>query len=131
MTTASHTKVVGLDKAIADIKKFQVIKREALRIAIKETAFDIERFAKQIVQVKTGRLKASIHVDLVGIALFMAEVGTDLPYAKRLEFGFMDTDSLGRRYNQAPRPYLLPAHRVGQARLLVRASNILKKPVKS
>lgn len=28
-----------------------------------------------------------------------------VPYAKRLEYGFTGTDSKGRKYNQAPRPY--------------------------
>lgn len=28
-----------------------------------------------------------------------------VPYAKRLEYGYTGTDSLGRRYNVAPRPY--------------------------
>lgn len=32
-------------------------------------------------------------------------VGTNKEYARRLEFGFIGEDSLGRRYNQAPRPY--------------------------
>lgn len=30
----------------------------------------------------------------------------DIPYAKRLEFGFVGEDALGRNYNQAPRPYM-------------------------
>lgn len=30
-------------------------------------------------------------------------------YAPRLELGFTGTDSKGRRYNQKPRPYLVPA----------------------
>jgi phage gpG-like protein len=32
-------------------------------------------------------------------------VGTNKEYARRLEFGFMEEDSLGRKYNQEPRPY--------------------------
>lgn len=31
------------------------------------------------------------------------------PYARRLEFGFVGRDSLGRSYGQAPRPFLRPA----------------------
>jgi len=33
-------------------------------------------------------------------------VGTNVKYARRLELGFVGTDRLGRRINQAPRPYL-------------------------
>jgi hypothetical protein len=31
------------------------------------------------------------------------------PYAQRLEFGFIGTDSRGRVYNQAPRPFVRPS----------------------
>ena len=30
---------------------------------------------------------------------------TNVPYSRRLEFGFVGRDSLGRNYNQGPRPY--------------------------
>jgi hypothetical protein len=36
-------------------------------------------------------------------------LGTDLPYGRRLEFGFTGTDSLGRSYNQPPFPHVQPA----------------------
>jgi hypothetical protein len=36
-------------------------------------------------------------------------LGTDLPYGRRLEFGFTGTDSLGRHYNQPPFPHVQPA----------------------
>ena len=39
----------------------------------------------------------------------IGEVGTDMPYGPRLEFGFSDVDSLGRRYNMAARPWLKPS----------------------
>jgi hypothetical protein len=38
-----------------------------------------------------------------------ATAGTNAPQARRLEFGFNDTDSLGRRYNQPPYPHVAPA----------------------
>lgn len=41
-------------------------------------------------------------------------VGTDEPYAWRIERGFHGFDSLGRFYNQAPRPYLFPAYQMHQ-----------------
>jgi hypothetical protein len=36
-------------------------------------------------------------------------LGTDLPYGRRLEFGFVGTDSIGRTYNQPPFPHVQPA----------------------
>lgn len=39
-----------------------------------------------------------------------AEIGTDKPQGRRLEFGFYDmTDSLGRHYFQPPFPHVEPA----------------------
>lgn len=37
------------------------------------------------------------------------DVGTDVPYAARIEYGFAGRDSLGRFYHQAAQPYLRPA----------------------
>lgn len=40
---------------------------------------------------------------------FMGYVGpVGVPYAKRLEFGFVGEDALGRKYNQEPRPFMRP-----------------------
>lgn len=36
-------------------------------------------------------------------------VRNDVAYALRLELGFVGVDSLGRHYDQAPRPFLRPA----------------------
>ena len=36
-------------------------------------------------------------------------IGTELPYGRRLEFGFTGTDSLGRSYHQPPFPHVQPA----------------------
>lgn len=36
-------------------------------------------------------------------------IGTNMPYGRRLELGFHGTDSMGRAYEQEPRPYLKPA----------------------
>lgn len=53
-----------------------------------------------------GRLVNSIsHEMKVDPDELMAVVGSNLDYAARLEFGFMEKDSLGRQYHQGPRPY--------------------------
>lgn len=39
----------------------------------------------------------------------VADVGTNKPQGRRLEFGFHGTDSLGRHYNQPPFPHVEPA----------------------
>lgn len=40
-----------------------------------------------------------------------AEVYSNAPQAYRLEYGFVDVDSLGRHYNQPPFPHFRPALR--------------------
>lgn len=67
--------------------------------------------AKRDVPVDTGTLRRSIAVLSQSSDGPKAEVaiGSDAPYAARIEFGFVGTDSLGRRYNQAGQPYLTPA----------------------
>lgn len=39
----------------------------------------------------------------------MCTIGTELPYGRRLEFGFTGTDSLGRSYAQPPFAHVQPA----------------------
>lgn len=38
-----------------------------------------------------------------------ARVGTNRPQARRLEYGFVGQDRIGRYYNQPPRPHVGPA----------------------
>jgi hypothetical protein len=40
---------------------------------------------------------------------FTSEVSTDKPFARRLEYGFVGVDSLGRHYHQPPYPHWAPA----------------------
>lgn len=65
---------------------------------------------QEIIQYKTGTLRRSVHVEMTEedghpVAL----VGSNVSYARRLEYGFVDVDSLGRHYNQAPAPRWRPA----------------------
>ncbi|MGF2618433.1 HK97 gp10 family phage protein [Rossellomorea vietnamensis] len=57
-----------------------------------------------------GQLKNSLAIRQTGWGSNPSfEVGSKVPYAMRIEYGFRGTDSLGRTYNQAPQPYLNPA----------------------
>ena len=77
---------------------------------------------------KTGNLARSIHIgghaqmsevgsstggDIGGAVtrrdLASVDVGTDVPYGPRIEFGYVGRDSLGRYYSQASQPFLRPA----------------------
>jgi hypothetical protein len=59
----------------------------------------------------THTLQRSLHIQPGESSRDSAEVelGTDVVYAPRIEFGFVGTDSRGRMYHQPARPYLRPA----------------------
>jgi HK97 gp10 family phage protein len=79
--------------------------------ALMAGALVVQNDAKRRAPVKTGNLRRSIHIVILlarGSRAAVA-VGTDAAYGRRIEFGFTDRDSLGREYNQPPRPYLRPA----------------------
>lgn len=60
---------------------------------------------------KTGTYRRSFAMETVekSSERCRVEVGTDAPQARRLEYGFVGADKLGRVYNQAARPHIRPA----------------------
>ena len=74
-------------------------------------AMKVRNEARNLAPVKTGNLKRSIDVGNLQSSgdTMTVEVGTDVVYAARIEYGFKGVDSLGRRYKQDGRPYLEPA----------------------
>ncbi|MFG2143665.1 HK97 gp10 family phage protein [Streptomyces sp. NPDC048696] len=61
-------------------------------------------------RVVTGRYRASWQSEVHRSGpVLVAEVGTNAPQGRRLEFGFVGVDSLGRHYHQPPFPHLGPA----------------------
>lgn len=60
--------------------------------------------------VDSGRLRSSItyQVETTGSEV-RGLIGTNVEYARRLEFGFAGVDSRGRKYRQGARPFLRPA----------------------
>jgi hypothetical protein len=61
-------------------------------------------------RIQTGNYVRSIGLQ-VGLSAGgpVAAVGSNAPQARRLELGFVGTDSLGRRYAQPPYPHYSPA----------------------
>jgi hypothetical protein len=61
-------------------------------------------------RIITGDYNRSISLQMSGNAFVStATVGTNKPQGRRLEFGFVGQDSLGRNYNQPPYPHFRPA----------------------
>jgi hypothetical protein len=56
-------------------------------------------------------------------------VGTDAPQALRLEYGFVGTDSLGRRYNQPPFPHWRPAAEWAEGKFVKAADTMVNRAV--
>lgn len=90
--------------------------------AVRQTAFYVQGIATMLSPYKTGANRASIvantsqgsrgkkgPIGIPGGSAMVAYVGPTMEYSARLEFGFKDTDSKGRKYNQPPRPYMTPA----------------------
>jgi phage gpG-like protein len=100
---------VGLS-GMADLQKsFKDLASLAERnnaIAIKLVANQYKTDVQVGAPYLTGTLRRSIHVEMVDSSY--ALVGTDLPYAKRQEYGFMDKDKRGRVYHQKAHPYFRP-----------------------
>lgn len=69
--------------------------------------------------VITGQYRASWQVRTrKGGGEAVAEVYSDAPQARRLEYGFVGVDRLGRRYRQPPFPHVEPAFRQTQPAFL-------------
>lgn len=103
---------------------------ESLEAALVAGVLNIQNYAKEHAAYKTGTLRRSIHIGgHSGLVAGFGQgggysdiggnvhngphaevwVGTNLVYARRIEYGFIGADKLGRVYNQRPRPYLRPA----------------------
>lgn len=100
--------------------------------ALRAAALIAMNAAKQKALVLTGNLRRSIHVAGWGDGFELptdgdtlpkppgrnvVAVGTNVIYAKRIEFGFAGADSKGRRYHQPATPFLRPALDENQAEM--------------
>ena len=83
----------------------------------------VEDDAKILVPIVTTRLRGSITNE---VEETVGRVGTNVEYARRVEMGFVGTDSLGRTYNQAPKPYLRPALEKNRSKILGLFRNLIK-----
>jgi hypothetical protein len=66
---------------------------------------------RQSIKVRAGGIAGNTYSSRAGRISggWEAEVYTNEPYARRLEFGFVGADSRGRHYNQPPYPHWGPA----------------------
>ena len=71
-------KVEGLEKAIANLKKYPLVKTQAVKDVLKETGFKIEASAKKDgnCPVDSGRLRASISTNWSGSSMNRGKTGS-------------------------------------------------------
>jgi len=111
MANIFTVKVDGLKQLQSKFKSLDGELQKALSDAVSAGAAVVERDAKIRVAVDTGNLRRSIKElkKIESSGKVESQVGSDMEYAARIEFGFADTDSRGRTYHQAAQPYLRPA----------------------
>ena len=114
--------IAGLDALSLRIQYMKTAAQTGLKLGVSEAAGLFEQAAKVLVPVDTGRLQEAIHtehtVDEPEIQEQTVTPAVDAPnkwgfdpaYARRIEFGFVGRDSLGRNYHQAAQPYMRPAY---------------------
>ena len=118
--------------------------------AVLRACYWVEGDAKKLVHFITTRLRGSTSVNWSGSGLtrgkvsetaqandgigqpdskvdkFTGVVGSNVSYARRYDMGFVETDALGRKYNQAPRAYLRVALENNRNKILGAFKNIVK-----
>lgn len=107
-TVAADLLAVGMR---AGARSFAVTRHYGmlLQAAVKRRA-SLPRTGPPGPRIQTGNYVRSmaLHVGVSGGGP-TATVGTNAPQGRRLELGFSDTDSKGRRYSQPPYPHWGPA----------------------
>jgi len=98
------------------VKLVQKINAENKKIILKACLI-VERDAKILCPVDTGRLRSSITHEIEGIT---GRVGSNVEYARAVELGSEDP-----AYNQAPQPYLRPALHKNEKKILELFKNII------
>jgi HK97 gp10 family phage protein len=113
--------MTGLDQLSLKVKYLTQAAQQGLKYGVGEAAQMFEDAAKANAPVLTGRLRDGIHTETVTdtpetqvlavtpIVPAANKWGFDPPYARRIEYGFVGPDSLGRVYHQAAQPYMRPA----------------------
>lgn len=118
MADGITVKLEGVEDLIRKVRSYQVIKKEAVRIALVRGALKVELAAKEMCPVDTGRLRGSITTDKRYIQKYLVKVGTNVDYGIYVEFGTKKMDA---------RPYLFPAFFMFEGEIIKDIKKILDK----
>jgi len=97
MSVEMSVAVEGAEEFKAEMEKLDAAMQRQVHMRLAEWAANVEALAKQLVHVKTGYLRSTIHARAQN---WNADIGAEASYAAVVEFG--------TRAMQA-RPYLYPA----------------------
>lgn len=75
--------------------------KKQVAFTLRAVTLTVRDDARRHAPVDTGNLVSSIQTDFQDLDSLYAEVYSALEYARRQEYGFTGTDSLGRQYDQA------------------------------
>ena len=108
--------ISGVEATCAELDKAITRKRNQAIKGVRQAGNELERNVKKLAPVDTGQYRASIRLEpqsgvmYDGINNPYVIVGTPMPQACRLEYGFWDmVDKLGRRFFQRAQPHFRPA----------------------
>lgn len=118
MADGITVKLEGIEDLIRKVRSYQVITKEAIRIALMRNALKVELAAKEMCAVDTGWLRGSITTDKRYIQKFLVMVGTNVDYGPYVEFGTKKMDA---------RPYLFPAFFMFEGEIIKDIKKILDK----
>ena len=136
--------VYGIPEVIANLKKYQFIKTQAIKDRLKKQAFKIETAAKEMCTVDTGRLRASTSTNWAGSSMSEGKTGAqaksgdgvkkpegpkDLVYAvgTNVKYGPYIEHGTSRMRAQ---PYLFPAYFMHEGETILALAKIMKMDVK-
>lgn len=95
-----------LDKEVSSwvnktLDKIDTVRTDAIKDLV--TKMSTDRDSGGYVPIKTGALRDSLIVEEASNGTI---IGYTVPYARRVNYGFVGTDSLGRKYNQPGQHFL-------------------------
>lgn len=115
MSDSITVKVEGIKNLQKVIRKQNILKRALIRNLVSEIALNIQRRAKELVNVDTGRLRSSIR-PLFFPGGLSAEVFTDVEYSVQQEFD-----------EKRGKPFMRPAAEIEQKRFRRKLAVIIGK----
>lgn len=119
-----NVQMSGLDSLSLKVGYLIRSARSGLRESVPEAADLFVQEAQNLVPFRTGYLYQAIHAEqfdneaerqTMQVAPFFESGnpwGFDPAYARRIEYGFVGPDSLGRTFHQPAQPYMRPAFEI-------------------